>query len=140
MKIKSAKGTNGQVYQDAIAIRQAVFVTEQGIAPDLEFDGLDDQVRHYVGYVSDQPAVTARIRQDGSQVRIQRVATLAKYRHQGYAAALLKQIIADAAPGSLFELNAQETAIGLYEQLGFKQTGAPFEEVGIRHVTMIKQK
>lgn len=48
MKIKSALGTHNQVYTAAIGIRQAVFVTEQGISAQLEFDGQDDQVTHYV--------------------------------------------------------------------------------------------
>ena len=138
MKIKSALGTQNQVYTAAISIRQAVFVTEQGISAQLEFDGQDDQVTHYVGYIDDQPVVTARIRHEGQVVHIQRVATLPAFRHHGYAMALLQQVLADVAAGSSIELNTQATAIGLYERLGFKQTGAPFEEVGIQHVKMIK--
>ncbi|GAX03416.1 GNAT family acetyltransferase [Secundilactobacillus pentosiphilus] len=139
MKIESAAGTNNQVYTDAVSIRQAVFVKEQGISAKLEFDGLDDQVIHYVGYVNDQPVVTARIRLEDHTARIQRVATLKPFRHHGYANMLLQQVIAEMADGTFLELNAQVTAIGLYTQLGFQQTGEPFEEVGIKHVKMVKQ-
>lgn len=140
MEIKAVKGTNGQVYHDAVRIRQAVFVAEQGISADLEFDGLDEQVTHYVGYVEQQSVVTARVNQAGEHVHIQRVATLKAYRHHGYAAELLKRIIADADEGAKLELDAQKTAIGLYERLGFYQVGEPFEEVGIEHVSMSRKK
>lgn len=139
MKIESAEKTHSQVYTDAASIRQAVFVKEQGISAQLEFDGLDDQATHYVGYVDGQPVVTARIRYEDQVVHIQRVAVLKSFRHHGYAVALLQQVIAEMAPGTQLELNAQVTAIGLYDQLGFKQTGEPFEEVGIKHVKMVKQ-
>lgn len=140
MEIKSLTGTNGQVYHDAVMIRQSVFVGEQGISTDEEFDGLDDQVTHYVGYVEGQPVVTARVQSANQTVHIQRVATLKHFRHHGYAAALLNQVITDQKPGMCLELNAQATAIGLYEQLGFKQVGEPFEEVGIQHVAMTRKK
>lgn len=139
LTIKKATGTNNSVYPDAAKIRQAVFVKEQGIDADLEFDTLDDQTTHYVGYLDDQPVVTARLNAT-DEWHIQRVATLASERHNGYAAQLLKQLIADAEPGSLLSLNAQETAIGLYKQLGFEVIGAPFQEVGITHVAMQRQK
>ncbi|WP_175279874.1 hypothetical protein [Secundilactobacillus collinoides] len=61
MDIKQARGNQGKVYRDAAAIRQAVFVTEQGIDPKLEFDGEDAQMTHYVGYVAGKPVVTARL-------------------------------------------------------------------------------
>lgn len=139
MKIESATNTKSQIYQDAASIRQAVFVKEQGISAQLEFDGLDDQVTHYVGYVDHQPVVTARIRHISQTVHIQRVATLKAFRHHGYAIALLQGIIVEMPSKTSLELNAQATAIGLYERLGFKQVGEPFEEVGIKHVKMVKQ-
>lgn len=139
MKIESAAGTENQVYTDAVGIRQAVFVKEQGISAQLEFDGLDDQVTHYVGYVDHRPVVTARIRLENHAARIQRVATVKPFRHHGYANMLLQQVIAEMAAGTRLELNAQITAIGLYTQLGFQQKGEPFEEVGIKHVKMVKQ-
>lgn len=139
MKIESAASTESQVYSNAVSIRQAVFVKEQGISAQLEFDGLDDQVTHYVGYVNNQPVVTARIRFEDQVAHIQRVATLKAFRHHGYAMMLLQRVIDEMAPGTNLELNAQATAVGLYQQLGFKQVGKPFEEVGIKHVKMVKQ-
>lgn len=139
MKIESATNTASSVYADAASIRQAVFVKEQGISAQLEFDGLDDQVTHYVGYVDDQPVVTARIRHQDQVAHIQRVATLKPFRHQEYARTLLQHIIDEMASETSLELNAQTTAVGLYERLGFKPVGKPFDEVGIEHVKMVKQ-
>ncbi|KRK96993.1 hypothetical protein FD04_GL001849 [Secundilactobacillus odoratitofui DSM 19909 = JCM 15043] len=136
MEVKSGTGMSNAVYQDASQIRQQVFVTEQGIDAQLEFDGLDDQTTHYVGYVSQTPVTTARLKVEQGVVHIQRVATVEQYRHHGYAAQLLQQIIKTCDSGTLITLNAQATAVGLYEQLGFERTGQPFEEVGIKHYAM----
>lgn len=88
LTIKKATGTANSVYPDAAKIRQAVFVKEQGIDANLEFDTLDEQTTHYVGYINDQPVVTARLNATDAW-HIQRVATLAAERHNGFAAQLL---------------------------------------------------
>lgn len=135
--IKQARGNQGEVYRDAAAIRQAVFVTEQGIDPKLEFDGEDAQMTHYVGYVAGKPVVTARLNDQVAPAHIQRVATLKADRHHGYAFALLQALL-NQLPGQTVELNAQETAVDFYKRLGFKQVGDAFLEVGIVHYRMVK--
>ncbi|GAF38002.1 GNAT family N-acetyltransferase [Lentilactobacillus farraginis] len=126
------------VYQDARLIRKAVFIKEQGIDEQAEFDGTDDQATHYVAYENHQPVATARVTVTNKGVHVQRVATLKNFRHKGYAKALLENILRDPkyADEPAFYLGAQETAKGFYEKLGFKQYGKPFMEVGIRHVKM----
>lgn len=138
MDIKQERGNQGQVYQDAAAIRQAVFVTEQGIDPLLEFDGEDAQLTHYVGYVAGKPVVTARLNETVHPAHIQRVATLEADRHKGYAFALLQAVLAQLGDQPV-ALNAQETAVDFYKRLGFKQVGEAFLEVGIVHYQMIKE-
>lgn len=140
MIIKRLVGDQGQVYQDAKMIRQAVFVTEQGIDPKLEFDPLDATLEHVVGYVDGQPVTTARLNQNENELKVQRVATLPAFRGQHLASELLKTILADLKPGTVVKLDAQQTAIGLYQRLGFKVVGEPFEEVGITHVAMAYQR
>ncbi|MCT4490464.1 GNAT family N-acetyltransferase, partial [Levilactobacillus parabrevis] len=76
MEIRMAWGKLNPVYQDALQIRKDVFIAEQGIDPQLELDGTDEDKMHYVGYEDDQPVTTARIDMlAGNRVKIQRVAT-----------------------------------------------------------------
>ncbi|WP_288531353.1 GNAT family N-acetyltransferase [uncultured Secundilactobacillus sp.] len=137
MIVKHELGNTGTIYQAAKMIRLAVFIDEQGIDPKLEFDPLDATLVHYVGYVADKPVTTARLAPSGSTVKVQRVATLPEYRGQHLASELLRTILAAQPAGTEVTLNAQQTAIGLYERLGFKPVGAPFEEVGILHQAMV---
>ncbi|KRK73583.1 acetyltransferase [Levilactobacillus namurensis DSM 19117] len=134
-----AWGKLNPCYQDAVAIRKAVFINEEGIDPKDELDGTDEDKMHYVGYVDDQPVTTARIDMlAGNRVKIQRVATVASARHHGYAGQLIKQIIGDAQRSDVahIELDAQLPAIAFYQELGFEPVGEPFEEAGIQHRTM----
>ncbi|MCW3778208.1 GNAT family N-acetyltransferase [Levilactobacillus namurensis] len=134
-----AWGKLNPCYQDAVTIRKAVFINEEGIDPKDELDGTDEDKMHYVGYVDDQPVTTARIDMlAGNRVKIQRVATVASARHHGYAGQLIKQIIGDAQRSDVahIELDAQLPAIAFYQELGFEPVGEPFEEAGIQHRTM----
>ncbi|WNN66219.1 GNAT family N-acetyltransferase [Levilactobacillus namurensis] len=139
MECRMAWGKLNPCYQDAVTIRKAVFINEEGIDPKDELDGTDEDKMHYVGYVDDQPVTTARIDMlAGNRVKIQRVATVASARHHGYAGQLIKQIIGDAQRSDVahIELDAQLPAIAFYQELGFEPVGEPFEEAGIQHRTM----
>lgn len=53
-------------YQDELEsikmIRSLVFQKEQGVAPDLEFDGHDETCHHLLAYLNHQAVGTIRIR------------------------------------------------------------------------------
>ena len=139
MEIRMAWGKLNPVYQDAVQIRKDVFIAEQEIDPQVELDGTDEDKMHYVGYVDDQPVTTARIDMlAGNRVKIQRVATEKSARYHGYAGELIKQIMADAKKSDVtrVELDAQQTALDFYRELGFTMIGEVFEEAGIPHQTM----
>ncbi|MFC6260182.1 GNAT family N-acetyltransferase [Levilactobacillus fujinensis] len=143
MECRMAWGKLNPCYDDALAIRKEVFIGEQGIDPKIELDGTDEDKMHYVGYVDDKPVTTARIDMlGGNRVKIQRVATVASARKQGYAGELIKQIIKDARSSDVahIELDAQLTALAFYEELGFKPVGDLFEEAGIQHRTVEYQE
>ncbi len=130
-----------QVYHDALTVRKAVFVQEQGIDEALEFDGTDAGAIHFVAYEGGQPVATARATPTLTGVHIQRVATIREARHKGLAKQLVTRILTDPKfrATKRFYLGAQESATGFYQKLGFKVTGEPFIEVGIRHVNMEKE-
>lgn len=138
LQIKASK-VDPQIIAAAHQIRDAVFVHEQGIDSNLEYDGSDEGATHYVGYIDALPVVTARATLTDQGVHIQRVATIKAARKQGYAQQLLTKLMADYTPllntsaEPQFYLGAQLTALPFYERLGFQATGPVFLEAGIQH-------
>ena len=72
----------GKDYGQALDIRRAVFVEEQGFDAEQEKDAFDDAAMHLVLYDDGTPVATGRILYDGSRFMIGRVCVLAKYRGQ----------------------------------------------------------
>ncbi|MDF1856170.1 GNAT family N-acetyltransferase [Pseudooceanicola sp.] len=105
------------------ALRRAVFIVEQGIAEDEEWDDLDAGARHILARDGDTPVGTARLIVDGSTGRITRVCVLDSHRGPGLTRA---------------ELSAQVQARGFYEALGFVAEGPDYDDAGIPHVTMTR--
>ncbi|RRG10626.1 MAG: GNAT family N-acetyltransferase [Lactobacillus sp.] len=141
MEIKQVTGKSGAVFEDALAIRLAVFVREQGVPEALEKDSDDAIATHYVGYVAGQPVVTLRTVLTNQRLHIQRVATIQSARHHGYAATLMTHVLDQAQADDHVQsayLGAQLTALGFYDRLGFTPHGDVFEEAGIMHRQMVK--
>lgn len=132
-------------YSEAIsaikAIRVKVFQEEQGVAEDLEFDGLDETAIQLLAYIDHKPVGTARIRYLKEQtVKIERLAVLSEARGNGVGKKLMETALKIAASNNykIAIVYAQEYIKQLYQQLGFEQIGASFKEAGIVHVKMIK--
>jgi predicted GNAT family N-acyltransferase len=116
-------------------VRETVFVREQNIPADLEFDERDEACVHLLAFDGDAPIGTARLDVDG---KIGRVAVLASHRRRGVASALMERLQSIARQRGLAGVwcNAQRSAVPLYEHLGYTITSAPFDEAGIEHVRM----
>jgi predicted GNAT family N-acyltransferase len=121
-------------------VRTAVFVQEQGIAPEDEWDEGDATSLHAVLFdVNGQALGNARLLQPTANVaKVGRMAVLRDMRGRGFGARLLQALLLEARRRGNKEvrLNAQRTAEGFYASHGFVVTGAPFDEVGIPHVEM----
>jgi len=77
------------------AIRHQVFELEQGVAPELEWDGQDEFAQHLLAYLDDQPIGTLRIRDlDEQNVKIERLAVLASARGMGIGQQLMECALA----------------------------------------------
>jgi predicted GNAT family N-acyltransferase len=117
-------------------IRYQVFVEEQRVPEELEWDGLDGRAQHVVALAADGAAVgTGRLLPDG---HIGRMAVLKTWRGRGVGSAVLKALV-DSARASGFakvQLHAQTHAIGFYARHGFTVQGGEFMEAGIPHVVM----
>lgn len=128
--------------RDALAIRRAVFIDEQHVPEELEFDEDDKYAVHVVVLDDGEPAATGRIWFDGTSFRIGRCAVLKDKRGQGLGDLLVRLLLVRAFQNGASELliHAQQTAVGFYERFGFHTLGEPFEEAGIAHVVMTVSK
>ena len=117
-------------------IREKVFIQEQGISIEDEWDSLDSDAFHFLAYRASQPIGYARLLTQG---KLTRVAVLASHRRQGAGAALVQAAIVTARAMDLAELrlDAQLTAVNLYLRQGFKPEGSVFMEANIPHRHMV---
>ena len=117
-------------------VRRRVFIIEQKVPWDEEWDGHDEASWHWIATdSSDLPIGTARLLPDG---QIGRMAVLSQHRKHGVGAALLERTV-EKARGLGFEqvyLNAQTHALGFYERSGFQAEGDEFMEADIPHIRM----
>ncbi|WP_173911451.1 GNAT family N-acetyltransferase [Acinetobacter sp. Marseille-Q1618] len=120
---------------DAKKVRTLVFIQEQNIAENEEWDAEDEKSLHFVMYDQNHAIATARLLENNS---IGRVAVLKNYRGQGLGQQLMQHIIAVAATEQrdFLKLSAQVHAVGFYENLGFKLEGDSYLDCGIPHVDM----
>lgn len=126
--------------QAAQFIRTEVFVKEQGIAPQDEWDADDTTALHAVLFdASGQPLGNARLLQPSPSVaKIGRMAVLKEARGHGYGARLLHALVSEARRCGHKEvrLSAQRSAETFYAAHGFGVVGEPFDEVSIPHIQM----
>ncbi|MBK7682853.1 MAG: GNAT family N-acetyltransferase [Bacteroidetes bacterium] len=119
-------------------IRQRVFVDEQKVSREEEYDEYEDQSMHYMLLVEKQPAGTARWRFTNDGVKLERFAILPQFRNNGAGSALVKAVLSDVLPHQkMIYLNAQVPAMNLYKRAGFVAEGELFYEANIPHYKMI---
>ncbi|MEQ1452233.1 GNAT family N-acetyltransferase [Acinetobacter seifertii] len=125
-----------QLEKDAKYIREQVFIQEQGIASEDEWDDFDATAVHFMVYDKEQPIATARLLPQHS---VGRVAVLMSYRKQGIGKILMQHIIDYARNQKLpyLKLSAQTYVTAFYEALGFNVQGEVYQDCGIPHINMI---
>ena len=117
-------------------VRRTVFIDEQRVPENLEWDELDPQCVHALAHDgAGAPIGCARLLADG---HIGRVAVLAPWRGRGVGDALMTCLIGEARTRghARVVLNAQTQAMPFYARHGFAAEGPPFEEAGIPHQAM----
>ena len=123
--------------EDAIRrVRETVFVREQQVTPELEWDGLDAACLHAIAETENRDVIgTGRLHPGG---KIGRMAVLRPWRNQGVGAAILATLVAEAQRRHRPEvyLHAQTQALDFYARQGFVAEGDEFDEAGIPHRLM----
>lgn len=118
-------------------IREAVFVAEQSVPAELEWDAEDQDAVHFLALEGDFAIGTARLLADGE---IGRVSVLKDWRGLKVGDALLKAAIVEAQNRDLKQqkLIAQVHACEFYQRHGFQIVSEEFLEAGISHVEMVR--
>lgn len=135
MEVRIAK-TQKEI-TDHFYVRGMVFVVEQEIDYQIEFDGLDGECVLFIAYMDDIPVGAARLYNN----KVGRVATLKDYRHQGVASALMEAIESYAKSQGMeaLILHAQLYIKDFYLHRAYIPQGQIFQEADIDHIKMIKK-
>ena len=121
------------------AVRNAVFVEEQNVPRELEWDGMDETSIHFMAETTDGDVIgAARLMPSG---QIGRMAVLIPQRGHGIGRRLLDRAISSARQRGMEEvfLHAQSHALEFYQKAGFVADGEQFEEAGIPHRSMTRR-
>ncbi len=126
-----------ELAEKAFAIRREVFVVEQFVDPELEYDEFEQESIHYLLYKDEAPVATARWRETDNGIKLERFATLKEYRNKGIGNMILDKVMEDViALQRPIYLNSQISAVRFYERNGFVKEGEIFEEANIQHYKM----
>ncbi|MFE6894239.1 GNAT family N-acetyltransferase [Streptomyces sp. NPDC057694] len=133
------------------AVRRDVFVTEQGVPQELEYDEYDTDAVHVLAVREDGTALgtgrlltgaAAAVKNGGAEDvgALGRLAVAKVARGLGVGAALVGAIEDAARDRGLaaVDLHAQTHALGFYERLGYEVYGPEFPDAGIPHRAMRK--
>ncbi len=118
------------------AIREAVFIREQNIPEDIEFDSIDPSCHHFIARDNQHNAIgTARLTPDQT---IGRMAVLRQWRGKGVGKALLLSVLEKAQKLGFTELTlkAQTEVLGFYKHFGFTPECDIFSVAKIPHQLM----
>ena len=117
------------------AIRKSVFIDEQHVPKELEWDGRDTECTQFLLTIDSAPVATARLTPEG---QIGRMAVLKNFRGKGFGSRLLATVIEQAkhAGHKQVFLHAQVSVIEFYQRHGFTACGDVFIDAGIEHRSM----
>lgn len=118
------------------AVRETVFMREQGVSAELEWDGLDESCRHALALSAKGDAIgCGRITPDA---HIGRMAVLQEWRGRKVGSAILEALLDEARRLDFaeVELSAQVQAMPFYRRFGFAEEGEEFMDADIPHRKM----
>lgn len=141
MSIRVEKITDKAAFDQAVQIRKTVFVIEQKVDPNDEYDQFEETSHHFLAKLDGKPAGAARWRMTEKGIKLERFAVLKEFRGKGIGQALVSAVLEDLrsyplSEGQVVYLHAQLSAVSLYSKFGFRPIGDLFEECNIQHYKM----
>lgn len=118
------------------AIREAVFIREQGVPAELEWDESDATCRHALALsLSGEAAGCGRILPNG---HIGRISVMPTWRKQKVGTTIMEALLNEARSRGyqMVDVDAQTHAVSFYENFGFVTQGKAFMDAGLPHVKM----
>ena len=131
--------TNDEELRGAFEVREQVFIQEQSVPEDLEYDGYDDEALHMVVKDDNRVIGTARVRFPATnQAKIERIAILKPFRRRGIGSNVISFLKEELRSKQIEHvvLHAQCVVTAFYKSCGFEETGLPFWDAGIKHIEM----
>jgi predicted GNAT family N-acyltransferase len=121
-----------------LALRREVFVHEQHVPPEEEFDSYDLTATHVVAINDGNVVGALRIMFLDEHAKFGRVVVASSARGKGLASRMMKFAMDYAASRgeTRFYLTAQTDKLALYEKLGFVAYGDEFQDGGMPHLAM----
>ena len=119
-------------------IREKVFIQEQKVTPELEWDGMDEKAIHFLVFKDEEAIGCARAIVIKSQMQLGRMAVLKEYRGQGAGSTLIEKAIVTAKLKQLsgIHISSQCNAINFYVKFGFEVMGDTYLDAEILHRDM----
>lgn len=145
MKVMKAKViTLEEELKAALEIRKEVFVEEQGVAAENEYDEFDTlhgPCQHVLVYHGGKPVGTGRVRVIDDYGKLERICVLKPYRKLGVGKVIMAALekVALKQGVSRVKIHGQTQAEGFYKKLGYQRVSDVFMEEGIPHVVMVKE-
>jgi len=124
-------------------IRYKVFIDEQAIDVDEEFDGTDVDAYLFLLLKDQQPIGTCRYRIVNNEIIPGRIAILKAFRGHGYGKLMMTWLhtyLDQHYPQETIRIHAQVYLKAFYAQLGYVSVGETFTEAGIIHQEMVRKK
>ena len=129
-------------YKSVRSIRTEVFVNEQGVPSEVEFDDHDETAIHAVAYEGNRVIGTGRLIIDSpTAARIGRMAVDKSSRRKGVGSQILTFLENTAKSNGIrhLTLHAQYYARDFYQGNGYREQGETFMDAGILHIEMMKE-
>ncbi|MBX3014994.1 MAG: GNAT family N-acetyltransferase [Caldilineaceae bacterium] len=123
-------------------IRRTVFVDEQGIPAELEYDAEDERAVHVLAYKAERPIATGRLLVETPEVgTLGRIAVLPSERGQGIGAQIVRALESHARAAGLHRLVLHPHAYleKFYTDLGYQTIPGAESTVG-RHRLILMEK
>lgn len=128
-------------YRDAVLVRRRVFMDEQNVPEDLEWDEFEETATHFVAYNEGDTVGAGRCRVVEGNCKVERICVMPTSRKHGVGQAIMEKIEQYAHDQHMqtLILHAQTHAEPFYKRLGYVTcSDEVFLDAGIPHVSMKK--